>query len=627
MQIVMRFWAIARPYWFGDEKRGARLLLVLSGVLLLAFTGLGVLFNNQRGALISALSSQNSDRFWRTVIIYLGVMIAYVPTLAGYNFIREKLGLYWRQWMTNQFLDQYFSNRAFYRIDSNPNIDNPDQRIAQDIKSFTQESLAFALAVISSVLQVVAFSGVLWGISKFLVVFLVIYALLGTLVTTAVFGRILVKLNFEQLKKEANFRFGLVRIRENAESIAFYQGETQEVNQVKGRFDEVFENFSRLILWQDLNLGLFTNGYEFITYIIPVAIVAPRVFAGEVEVGVVIEAQGAFITVFYSLNLIVSRFESLTSFGAGIDRLHSFADCLALSTGGEGEVVLASGGEGNGRDKREELADRERLTDREKETEPSSQFSAQGNTASDSGENPALVNGTNPVIEVLEDSRLAVEGLTLQTPNYQRTLFEDLSIELPPGEGLLVVGSSGCGKSSLLRAIAGLWESGMGKIVRPQLRDMLFLPQSPYMILGTLRDQLLYPNATGTGSVDTSNKDLQTILEQVNLPDLAQRFGGFDAEKDWSDVLSLGEQQRVAFARLLVSKPKYAILDEATSALDIGNEARLYTYLQDNDTTFISVGHRPTLVKHHQQVLELRGYRDWKLGPTEEYEIEEFAVQ
>ena len=212
-------------------------------------------------------------------------------------------------------------------------------------------------------------------------------------------------------------------------------------------------------------------------------------------------------------------------------------------------------------------------------------------------------------IETVEENRLAIQNLTLYTPNYQRILCTDVSVNLQPREGLLIIGTSGCGKSSLLRAIAGLWNSGDGTIIRPKLDEILFLPQRPYMVLGSLRNQLIYPHV----DIDISDEELQQILKQINLPDLAERFGGFDVEKDWSDVLSLGEQQRVAFARILINQPQYVILDEATSALDVKNEENLYRHLALKDITFISVGHRPTLFKYHHQVLELLDSENWEL--------------
>lgn len=553
LRVFKQFWTIAKSYWLGDQKWQARGQLLLVGLLLLAYTGLSVVLNNKRGVLISALSAQNEARFWQTVGVFIGVLVLYAPLLAGYVYLRDRLGLRWRQWLTNRFVDNYFGNRAFYNLNSSPEIDNPDQRIAEDVKSFTHESLKFLLITVNSVLEVIAFSSVLWGISRSLVIFLVLYALVGTLVTTTVFGRPLVRLNFEQLKKEANFRFSLVRVRENAEAIAFYRGEQQESNQVKNRFIEAFDNFNRLIFWE-LNLNVLTNAYEFIPYILPALVVAPAVFSGDIEVGKVTEAQGAFVRVFFSLNAVVARFQSLATFGAGIERLYTFAEYLeppeALQTAAE-----------------------------------------------------------KPTITIVQADRVALEHLTLQTPNYQKTLVEDLSVELPAGQGLLVAGPSGCGKSSLLRAIAGLWNAGKGTIVHPELGQILFLPQRPYMVLGSLRDQILYPNT----EAKVDDPQLKQALIQVNLSDLNERFGGFESEQDWAKVLSLGEQQRLSFARLLINQPNYAILDEVTSGLDLNNEESLYRYLQATGITFLSVGHRGSLVNYHQLVLELSEDKQWQL--------------
>jgi len=553
--VLQQFWTIAKSYWSGDEKWQARGLLLGVVLFLLAYTGLSVVLNNKRGVLISALSARDEPRFWQTVIIFIAVLVIYAPLIAGYTYLRDRLSLQWRRWLTHRFVDNYFRDRAYYNLHiSDTEIDNPDQRIAEDVRSFTQESLTFLLVLVESVLSVIAFSSVLWGISKPLVFFLVLYALIGTLVTTVVFGKPLVRLNFEQLKKEANLRFSLVRIRENAEAIAFYRGEEQESNQVKHRFLDVFENVKRLLVWE-LNLNVLTNAYEFIPFVLPALVVAPAIFAGEMEVGKVSEAQGAFVRVFFSLNVVVARFQQLTTFGAGINRLYTFAQFLEQT-----EATQAS-------------------------------------------------EEQQPRIVTVEADRLAVEHLSLQTPNYQRTLVEDLSVELAAGQGLLVMGPSGCGKSSLLRAIAGLWDSGTGAIVRPASDQVLFLPQRPYMVLGTLRDQLLYPNT----HLEVDEQHLKQVLEQVNLADLDERFGGFDAEQDWADVLSLGEQQRLTFARLLLNKPKYAILDEATSALDLGNEERLYQHLREKGTTFLSVGHRSTLANYHQSLLELSQDKTWQI--------------
>ncbi len=551
-----KFWVIAKLYWLGREKIGAFSLLFLIGLLLLSYTNLSVVLNEQQGNLISALSKKDSQRFWRSVLIFLEILAIYVPLYAGYGYLVNKLGIFWRQWMTRHFIDKYLKNRGFYYLSANKEIDNPDQRIAEDIKGFTQNALGFFISLIQGVLQIIVFSGVLWNIYQPLVLLIVTYILIGTFIVILVFGKPLVRLRFEQLKKEANFRFSLLRIRENSESIAFYGGEVQESSYAKKLFNEVFENFNRLIL-REFNLGLLTNLYQFLPLLLPPVILAPRILAGDMEVGKVSESIGAFLSVFNALNFIVYRFESLTGFVAGIDRLYALKQYLEQRNQAKNTIAVHI-----------------------------------------------------PTINIVEDSRLAIKQLTLQTPNYLRTLISNLSLELQAGQGLLVKGESGCGKSSLLRAIAGLWNSGTGTIIRPNLSEMLFLPQRPYMILGTLRNQLIYPSTES----QLDDKQLCRVLEQVGLPKLVERFGSLDVEQDWSDVLSLGEQQRIAFARLFITKPRYAILDEATSALDIKNEEKLYQNLMKSGTTYISVGHRPTLVNYHHLLLELLENGMWKLS-------------
>ncbi|MBE9223508.1 ABC transporter ATP-binding protein/permease [Cyanobacterium stanieri LEGE 03274] len=544
--IFKKFWDIAKLYWLGEEKKGAFTLLILLGLLLIGYTQLSVLLNRNQGELISTLAAKDEALFWGAVQSFLTVLVIYVPLFAGFSYVQSKLGLYWRKWLSEHFLGRYFANRSFYQLSAKyKEIDNPDQRISEDIRGFTQDSLLFLLVIVQSVLQVIAFSAVLWSISQRLVIFLLVYAIAGTIITTGVFGKKLVNLNFAQLQKEANFRFGLVRVRENSESIAFYQGERQEENHLNNLFNDVYKNFNSLIIWQELYLGLFVNTFEFLPYVIPAVIVAPSVLSGDLEVGKVSEATGAFARVFFSLNIIVSRFQSLTSFAAGVNRLSSFYEFLKIE------------------DKK------------------------------------SISTQNKPTIDTVISNKIATNKLTLQTPNYQNTLFDDLSLELPPQQGLLIMGSSGCGKSSLLRAIGGLWNSGTGVIYRPKLEEMLFLPQRPYMIIGTLREQLTYPSVNK--SID--DQELQEVLNLVNLSNLAERFGGFEVEKDWGEVLSLGEQQRVAFARIFINKPKYVILDEATSALDVNNEASLYSYLKLQNITYISVGHRESLKNYHQSTI------------------------
>ncbi len=552
-----RFAKLAWLYWSLDNKWQARGLLVLLMILMLGHTGFSVLLNRQTGEFTSALASQNSDRFWTSIYQCAGLLCISVPLFASYYYVRDKLGILWRRWMTANFLNKYLNNRSYYRLTNDPNIDNPDQRISEDINTFTQRSLYYLLLFMGSTIQLIAFSGVLWSISKKLVAFMAIYAVVGTVLTMTVFGKRLVGLNFLQLKREADFRFQLMRIRENAESIAFYRGEGQEYSLARQSFQEAFTNYSRLIKWQ-FNLNFFQYGFSSLTSIIPSVILASQVLSGELEVGRVIEAVGAFTAVLSALAIIVDNFEALSRFAAGVERLYAFRRSI------DGSAAQTQDGES---------------------------------------------------IQSGEDSRLLLEEVTVQTPDGQRVLVKDLSVEVKPGQGLLIVGPSGGGKSSVLRAIAGLWNTGKGKILRPKPEDMFFLPQKPYMVSGTLRQQLLYPSLEG----NVPDAELLEALDTVNLPHLVERAGGLDAELDWGKILSTGEQQRLAMARVLLAKPQYVILDEATSALDLHNEEKLYDKLRQQSMTLISVCHRPSILKYHEQVLELLGEGEWRVHDSEDF--------
>lgn len=550
-RLLKRFWLLASPFWRNEERWKAWGLLALLVLLLLGQTGFAVLLNEQTGEFTSALAARDEDRFWAAIRFCLVLLAVVVPIYGAYYYVRDRLGIHWRRWLTHRFLGSYFSHRCFYELNNREGIDNPDQRIAEDIATFTQRSLFFLLIIVGSLLQLVAFSSVLWSISHELVYFLVVYASLGTIIVIFVFGQRLMKLNFNQLRREADFRFGLVRVRENAESIAFYRGEAQELDEVKRRFGEAFKNFLMLIRGQ-LSLNLFQHAYSLFTLVIPSAIIASRVISGELEVGRAVQAAGAFAAVLGAISLIVENFEGLSRFAAGIERLDSFANFISGPSGSQ---------------------------------------RAEGS-----------------IIRSVPAQQLALRGLCLHTPDGGRVLVRELSITVKTGEGLLIVGESGCGKSSLLRAIAGLWYSGSGTVFRPPPEDILFLPQQPYMVLGSLRAQLLYPWRERV----FTDAELLDVLDRVNLPDLAERSGGLEAVLAWHKLLSVGEQQRLAFARLLLTRPRFAILDEATSALDVANESALYRQLADSRTTLVSVGHRSSILPFHTQVLELTGDSGWR---------------
>lgn len=530
------------------------LLLLLS----LSVSGMNVTISYVGNFFMTALSERDAPTFWRFFIVYGGVFAIATPFVVYYRYIQELLGLRWRDWMTGNFMGQYFHERAYYDINSQQSIDNPDQRISEDIRNFTQTSLQFLLIFLNAFIDVIAFTGILLSKSIFLGVFLLGYAVLGTIII-AFLGRRLIALNFNQLRKEANFRYGLVHVRDNAESIAFYRGEIRETGQLRRRFVEVLRNYNFLIGWQR-NIEFFRTPYRYATYILASAILAPMYFAGDIQFGDITQANFAFSQIFESLALVVLQIRQLSEFAAGVNRLETFSDVLTQ--------------------------------------EPPEEAPEE--------------------IETIEDDRIALEQVSLMTPKSHRLLVQNLDAQLEPGQGLVIVGHSGVGKSSLLRAIAGLWNQGNGRIIRPNLSEMLFLPQRPYMLLGSLRDQLLYPNL----DANASNDELFAALREVNLADLPERVGGMDVELDWTTVLSLGEQQRLAFARLLLSNPRYAVLDEATSALDLTNEANLYNHLRAKDTTFISVGHRPSLLQYHDFVLELSDDASWRLLPISEYQLD-----
>ncbi|MBP8091288.1 MAG: ABC transporter ATP-binding protein/permease [Giesbergeria sp.] len=623
---------VALPYWRGDRKKTAWALMAVLIALMLLETQLAVLLIDKSGEMTSALAARDSDRFWNAVQLCLLVLAFAVPVYVFYYYVRDAFSNHWRRWLTHRFLDGYLGGRRYYELGYGSGIDNPDQRISEDINSFTGRSVHFMLILLGSLMQLVAFSAVLWSISRVLVAFLAVYAVLGTFVALYVFGAPLIKLNFWQLRREADFRFGLMRLRENAESIAFYRGEAQERAQIDLRFEDVFTNYARLIKKQR-SLNLFQRSFSQLTVVLPSVILASSVLNGELEVGRAIQAAGAFAAVLGAVALIVDNFESLSRFVAGIDRLHALSK---LVLGPDGMPVQARTGRAAGKARHAPSAPAPATPEPGGTAGPGAMASPlaaglPGAAAVDTGIPPGMAAPTVPdkpaqpakptkpttQIALREGTRLCMEGVTLYTPQFGRLLVRDLRLALEPGEALLITGPSGCGKSSLLRAIAGLWRSGAGTIEHPPHARMFFLPQRPYMQRESLRSQIIYPSR----STQLDDAALAQLLDQVQLSTLLERVGGLDAVEDWEKLLSVGEQQRLAFARVLVHRPAMVILDEATSALDSANEAALYQRLRESGATLVSIAHRSAVLAHHTHVLQLHGGGSWQLHAAEGFDF------
>lgn len=534
-------------------RRQAWTLLAIVLLLSLSVTGINVAFSYIGNFFTNALVKKNQDLAYLFVAVYFGGFLAGIPIMAFYSYVQNYLGMRWREWLTGEFLAAWFRDRNYYDIETQGRIDNPDQRIMEDIRSFTRTSLVFLLVILGSFMDLVSFVGILWSKSILLVGVVLSYSLVGTTLTVLI-GRRLVRLNFNQLRYEADFRYGLVHVRDSAESIAFYQGEGPEHARIFERFRNVLGNFNLLIGWQR-NLSFFTAAYSYLPVVLPYLVLFPQYFRGQIEYGDMVQANFAFTQVYAALSLIVSQIEQITNFAAGVERLSTFAEAMAPDKAAE------------------------------------------------------------PGIRTREADRFALDRMTLLTPDRSRTLVSDVTVQLGRGGNLAIVGQSGVGKSSVLRAIAGLWTQGAGTVQRPPLAQIFFLPQKPYMLLGTLRDQLLYPRL----GRDVREDELRRALAAMSLEDLPERVGGLDVELDWADVLSLGEQQRLAFARLLINRPAYAVLDEATSALDVANEANLYRRLREMGIHYISVGHRRSILDYHDRVLELQGKERWRWLSVDEY--------
>ena len=547
-------------------RQGRWLPWVLMGVitlLILVINGINVGISYIARNVDNTLVAYQADEFWQVVAIYAFCLVLALPIRALQSYLIPKLGLLWREWLSGRLLNRYLDNRAYYVLNPNDEsaeeIDNPDQRISQDTASFTSTSLSVTVEIVSALLTFVSFILVLWSISTKLALWLLIYSVAGTAVIVFA-SRKLVALNYDQLRLEADFRYGLVHIRDNAESIAFYRGEQQEGREAERRLGGAIRNYNKLIVWEAL-ISVIQRSYDYFSRFLPWLVIAPIYFAKEVDFGVFGQASIAFSQVLFSVSYIVNNIDRLAAFSASISRLEGFQGTVEAIGQQDAAALQAA----------------------------------------------AVAEGPS--------NALLVSHVDLVPPQGGRRLIHDLSLEVAPHQRVLVVGPSGCGKTSFLRLVSGLWPAAAGSVQRPPQSELLFIPQKPYMILGSLREQLCYP----LDPQRFSDQHLRSVLEEVRLSELVQRYPDFDIKQDWPRLLSLGEQQRLAFARLLLNSPRFVVLDEATSALDVGTEKHLYQLLVQREMAFVSVGHRPTLTAFHDTVLELDGQGGWKLQPAASY--------
>jgi putative ATP-binding cassette transporter len=543
-----RFVRVVKDFLTSEVRWPARGMFALLIAFALTVNGLNVVNSYVGRDFMTAIAHRDQAGFLRQAILYVGVFAASTAVAVLYRFTEERLGLFWRVWLTRRIVRRYLADRTYLRLKDSAEVANPDQRIADDVRTFTTTTLSFTLMFMNGTLAVLSFSGVLWTISPLLFGVAVGYAALGTLAAVYL-GRPLVGLNYRQSDQEANFRADLIHVRENAEPVALLHREGRLTARLMARIDGLADNFRR-ITSVNRNLGFFTTGYNYLIQIIPTLIVAPLFIRREVEFGVITQSGMAFAQLLGAFSLIINQIQSISSFAAVIARLSGLAQAVDAAP----------------------AADR-------------------------------------PGIEAVEaDGRIAYEGLTLVSPQDGRELIKDLTVDIPRGTRVLVVGPNDVARVALFRATAGIWHAGAGKVLRPSLDAVFFLPQRPYLPPGTLRDLLLRTGQEGV----VPDGQVEAALRDAGLESVLSRAGGLDAERDWPSILSLGEQQELVLTRLILARPAFAMLDRVGDALKPPQVRQSLQRLGENAITYITLAEDAESVELYDALLEIDAEGAWR---------------
>jgi putative ATP-binding cassette transporter len=551
------FWALTKPYWV-SEKRGVGLTLLATVVgLAMTLVWLELQFNSWNRSFYNTFETRDQLDFFHQLGMFALLALIFIITAVYRLYFQQMLLIEWRTWLTERFLADWLRDQAHYRMQLlDRGTDNPDQRIAEDLRLFVDLTLSLFVGFLSAAATLVVFAIVLWSLSRevqipgiaipgALLWVAVVYAVAGTVVTHLI-GKPLIRLDFNQQRFEADFRFSLMRLRENTEGVALYRGEAAEERGLRGRFVPVIQNWWAL-MYKQKQLTWFTSFYAQLAIIFPFVVVSPRFFAGAITLGVIFQTASAFGQVQSSLSWFINAYTTFAQWKATVDRLIGFAESL---------------------DRVREEADRL------------------------DGDRIVAPGGT-----------IGLEALEINLPQ-GKPLLAATSIDLKPGEHVLVSGPSGAGKSTLFRSLAGIWPYWKGRIRLPAGARLLFLPQKPYLPLGSLKHAVSYPDDASKHPDD----EVKMALEAVGLPHMTDDL---ERTENWAQVLSGGEQQRLAFARALLNQPDWLFLDEATSALPEADQDALYRLVKQRlpRTTLVSVGHRESLAAHHDRRLAWQGGR------------------